>query len=180
MEFSKEQKNELLDHARQVLNLMIKSGKKLEEDSTDTNYLESAGVFISLHKGNELRGCTGYIEPVSSIWDAITENTITAAINDIRFSEVAVEELEDITIEISILTPSRECTIEEIEIGQNGVILQQGSHKATYLPQVWKDLNNKEQFFAKLCQKAGLDSSCWTDSKTKFYRYDAIVFSERS
>ena len=178
MQFTDEQKSELLGYARQVLVHIVKDGKKVEQDCPDSNYLESAGVFVSLKKGGELRGCIGYIEPVSTIWDAIADNAVAAATRDIRFSEVSVEELEELKIDISILTPAKECQIEEIEPGKHGVIIKQGPHKATYLPQVWESLAEKEQFFGTLCQKAGLSENCWTDKSTKFYKYEAIVFSE--
>ncbi len=178
MNFSEEQKKELLEYARLVLIAIIKDGTKFEEDCPDTNYLESAGVFVSLHKDKELRGCIGYIEPVESIWGAIANNTISAATRDIRFSNVSPEELEQITIEISILTRAKECRLDEIEPGKHGVIIKQGHHQATYLPQVWEDLSDKEQFFGTLCQKAGLGSDCWTNEATKFYKYEAMVFSE--
>ncbi|MBT5502712.1 AmmeMemoRadiSam system protein A [Candidatus Falkowbacteria bacterium] len=180
MQFTDEQKSELLGYARQVLVHIVKDGKKVEQDCPDSNYLESAGVFVSLHKGKELRGCIGYIEPVSSIWDAIADNAVASATRDVRFLEVSVEELDEIKIEISILTPAKECQLEDIEAGKHGVIIQQGPHKATYLPQVWESLSSKEKFLGTLCQKAGLGETCWTDKSTKFYKYEAIVFSENS
>ncbi|NQT49362.1 AmmeMemoRadiSam system protein A [Candidatus Kuenenbacteria bacterium] len=179
MQFADQQKTELLTYARQTLTAIIKAGRKHNEECPDSSYLESAGVFVSLHKGEELRGCIGYIEPISTIWDAIRDNTISASTKDIRFSEVSEEEVEQIKIEISILTPSRECQLEEIEEGKHGVVIEQGQHKATYLPQVWGSLPNKEVFFSSLCQKAGLDTNCWHDKDTKFYKYETITFTEK-
>ena len=145
---------------------------------SDASYNQSAGVFVSLHKGEELRGCIGYIEPVSTIWDAIRDNTLSAALRDHRFDHVVQEELEQIKIEISILTPNKSCAIDEIETGKHGVVLQQGGRKATYLPQVWQELPEREAFFSSLCQKAGLETTCWNNPRTKFYKYEAVVFSE--
>ena len=180
MQFAEQQKTELLAYARETLSAIIKAGRKHNQECPDSGYLESAGVFVSLHKEKELRGCIGYIEPISSIWDAIRDNTISAATKDIRFNEVTEEELEQIKIEISILTPSKECQLEEIEEGKHGVVIQQGQHKATYLPQVWKSFeNNREAFLSSLCQKAGLDSDCWHDKQTKFYKYETITFEEK-
>lgn len=178
MKLSDIQKKELLDYARQVLIAIATKGTAFEEEAPDANYLESAGVFVSLHKGKELRGCIGFLEPIVSIWDAIAENTIAAATKDYRFSLVAENELADIKIEISILTKPKPCRLDEIEIGKSGVIIEQGRHKATYLPQVWESLPGKEEFFGTLCEKAGLDNLCWNNPNTKFYKYDALAFSE--
>lgn len=179
MDLSKNQKKELLQYSRSVLSSFVNAGKKVEEEASDSLYLEKCGVFVSLHKGAELRGCIGYIEPVETMWDAIAKNTIAAASNDFRFNPVEATELPEIEIEISILTPMHECNLDEINAGQDGVVIQQGPHKATYLPQVWESMPNKEDFFSSLCQKANLPNSCWQSSKTKFYKYQAIVFKEK-
>ncbi len=178
MKFDDSQKQELLEYARRSLINIVKDGKRIEEDCPDSNYLESAGVFVTLYKNKELRGCVGYIEPYTSIWDSILDNTIAAATNDIRFTDVLPEELEDIWLEISILTPPKECKLEEIEVGKNGVVIQQGANKATYLPQVWESMPEKNKFLDSLCLKAGLDNNCWQNKTTVIKKYEAIVFSE--
>lgn len=178
MQFTENQQKKLLAYAREVLIETINNGRKTEKKPPDPIFLEKAGVFVSLHKDGELRGCIGYIEPIASIWDAIAENTISAATADFRFQEVSADELGEIKIEISILTPPVSCALNDIAQGKDGVIIQDGAHKATYLPQVWNDLKDNEQFFSSLCQKAELDSNCWHHQSTKFYKYNAIVFSE--
>jgi AmmeMemoRadiSam system protein A len=178
MTFNETEKLEMLAYSRRVLENKIKENKEIDEDATDSNYMQSAGVFVTLKKGDELRGCIGYIEPVESIWDAIRINTIAAATGDPRFASVEAEELAEIMIEISILTRPKACEFEEINIGKDGVVLEQGRRKATYLPQVWEDLPEKERFFGTLCEKSGLGADCWKEPQTKFFRYDAIVFGE--
>jgi len=180
MTFNDSEKADLLAYARRILENKIKNGEAEDEDCPDSNYLQSAGVFVTLNKGKELRGCIGYIEPVASIWDAIRENTVAAATGDPRFETVTEEELPEIKIEISILTRPKECRLEEIKIGEDGVVLEQGQKKSTYLPQVWQSLPEKEKFLGTLCEKAGLSAECWQESSTKFYRYGAIVFSEQA
>jgi len=155
MQLSAQNKKELLDYAHRVLIGAVNSGAGEDEDCPDANYNQSAGVFVSLHKDKELR-----------------------ALRDHRFDHVVPEELEEIKIEISVLTPNKQCTIDEIETGKHGVVLQQGGRKATYLPQVWQELPEREAFFSTLCQKAGLEATCWNNPRTKFYKYEAIVFSE--
>jgi len=178
MQLSADDKKTLLDYARRVLTTVVSEGKTEDEDCPDACFNQSAGVFVSLHKGAELRGCIGYIEPVATLWDAVKDNATAAATRDHRFDHVVPEELEQIKIEISVLTPSKQCMIEEIETGKHGVILQQGGRKSTYLPQVWQEIPERDAFFTSLCQKAGLEETCWINPRTKFYKYEAIVFSE--
>lgn len=178
MQLAEDNKQELLAYARRVLASIVSDGSAIEEDCPDSTYNQSAGVFVSLHKADELRGCIGYIEPVSTIWDAVRDNTVSAATRDFRFDHVTSDELVQIKIEISVLTPNKLCSIDEIETGKHGVILQQSGRKATYLPQVWQELPEREAFFSTLCQKAGLESDCWRNSRTKFYKYEALVFGE--
>jgi len=178
MIFSDNEKQELLAYSRRVLENKIKNNEESEDDCPDSNYMQSAGVFVTLKKNGELRGCIGYIEPVESLWDAIRINTIAAATGDPRFEPVSGDEVDEVKIEISVLTKPVSCQFEEITIGQDGVVLEQGRRKATYLPQVWEDLPEKERFFGTLCEKAGLGADCWKEPSTKFYRYGAIVFGE--
>lgn len=178
MQFSGKDKQILLEYSRRVLAAIVNDDKTLNEPCPNDLFNEKAGVFVSLHKGKELRGCIGYIEPIVSIWSAVAENTISAATNDFRFDSVTPDELDDIKIEISVLTPPVACGLEEIKEGIDGVIIQQGEDKATYLPQVWEGLPNKEEFFNSLCLKANLDEHCWRNKQTRFFKYQAIVFSE--
>ena len=92
-----------------VLNTFIKQGKKSEETCPDPKFLKKTGVFVTLFKTGELRGCIGYIEPIASIWDAITENVIASASKDYRFNPVEEEELAEIKIGLSILTTAKKC-----------------------------------------------------------------------
>ncbi|MFH0780163.1 MAG: AmmeMemoRadiSam system protein A [Parcubacteria group bacterium] len=178
MQFTQAEKKILLEYSRRILIRAVQNGELVAEACANEKFLAKAGVFVSLHKNQELRGCIGYIEPIASIWDAARENTVAAARNDFRFPPVSVDELAKIKIEISILTPPEECDLHDIEAGEDGVIVEQGAGKATYLPQVWKSFANKDDFFNSLCAKAGLDENCWKNRRTKFFRYRAIVFNE--
>jgi AmmeMemoRadiSam system protein A len=177
VDFSDSEKQTLLEHARKVLQTVVTTQEPAKEKSPHTKYLEKFGVFISLHKKDKLRGCIGNIQPILTIWDAITENTSAAAQEDIRFAPVTEFEIPEITIEISILTKPEECTADDIQQG-DGVIIQQGEYKATYLPQVWETIPDKNDFLSSLCKKAGLEGDCYLDKITKIYKYHAIVFTE--
>jgi AmmeMemoRadiSam system protein A len=177
IDFSDSEKRTLLEHARKILQTVVTTQEPAKEKSPNTKYLEKFGVFISLHKKDELRGCIGNVQPILTIWDAITENTSAAAQEDIRFASVTELEISDIKIEISILTKPEECTVADIQTG-DGVIVQQGEYKATYLPQVWETIPDKNNFLSSLCKKAGLEGDYYLDKITKIYKYRAIVFTE--
>jgi AmmeMemoRadiSam system protein A len=178
MELTETDKKTLLNHARESIDYYFETNETPNSEAPDSRFMEKAGVFITLHKNDELRGCIGNIEPLFSLWDAIAENAISAATKDIRFAPVTKEEFKQIKIEISILTPPKLCSLDEIKIGDDGVVLEYGGRKATYLPQVWKQIPNRDLFFISLCEKAGLPGDCHKSSQTKFYKYHAIAFKE--
>ncbi len=176
--YSEAEKNELLQVARTTLEQYLIAGKTYEPPTNNPKFKEERGVFVTLNKNGGLRGCIGYIQPVKPLIEAVRDNAISAAVHDTRFSPVDQSELADLEIEISILTVPKPDTLENISQGKLGVVLQQGSRGATYLPQVWEDLSDPEQFFSSLCLKGGLPVDCYQDPKTEFLSYEAIVFHE--
>lgn len=179
LNLTEQDKQTLLAHARGALEYYFSENEILNDDAPDSRFMEKYGVFVSLRANEELRGCIGNIEPVFPMWDAISENAISAAVHDARFLQVTKEELKNISIEISILTPPQQCSLDEIKTGEDGVVLSQAGRKTTYLPQVWEQIKNRESFFSSLCEKAGLPSDCYNNNQTKFYKYQAIVFKEQ-
>lgn len=146
---------------------------------------ENRGVFVSLHKQGDLRGCIGNIEPVKTIFDGVRDNAKHAALNDPRFSPLSVEELKDTCIEVSILTRPRpldysdaDDLIKKLRPAVDGVIIQQESRRATFLPQVWDQLRTPELFLAHLCMKAGLSSGEWKSGSLKVSTYQVQLFEE--
>ncbi len=128
---------------------------------------EMGAVFVTLNEGGALRGCIGSLVAHRDLIDDLIINAKAAAFNDPRFPPVSVEELDVLKIEISLLTTPHilgygdtEDLKAKIRPGIDGVILQQGHHQATYLPSVWEQLPEFEQFFGTLCQKAGLRADC--------------------
>jgi AmmeMemoRadiSam system protein A len=176
--YSEAEKKELLTIARTALESYVREGKTFKPSSSSQKLQEERGVFVTLTKNGQLRGCIGYIQPIKPLIESVRDNAISAAVHDGRFSPVKPDELGDINIEISILTVPQPDTIENIINHKLGVVLQQGNYGATYLPQVWDGLPDAKQFFSTLCQKAGLTSDCWQDSRTEYLSYRAIVFSE--
>lgn len=137
---------------------------------------EKRGAFVTLSKFGELRGCVGYIEPIMPLYEAVIENAINAAYNDTRFYPLTKDELESLTIEISVLTkPEKLKSLKDLT-HEHGVILKNSGRSATFLPQVWEQLTEKEDFLSHLCMKAGLAWDAWKDSKTEMLVYMVYHF----
>jgi len=177
-QYTKEEKKQLLQTARIAIEKYLATGETYQPEFDNKKFQEKRGVFVTLKKAGNLRGCVGYIEPIKSLVEAVSDNAISAAFYDDRFLPITGAELDDIEIEISVLTIPVEDTLENIINDKSGVILKCKNNSATYLPQVWQDINNKEEFFSSLCLKAGLAPNCYQDSETKLLSYRAIVFGE--
>lgn len=170
------EKEYLLKIARTTLEKHLRDGEVFEPQIGNQRLWLKRGAFVTLRKSGQLRGCIGYIEPVEPLIMAVRDNAIAAA-NDPRFSPVTAAELEKIKIEISVLTVPEQVEFKDIKKG-DGVIIKKGINGATYLPQVWEDLPQREAFFGTLCQKAGLEADCYKESEMDFYHYQAEVFGE--
>ncbi|MGA1875174.1 MAG: AmmeMemoRadiSam system protein B [bacterium] len=184
---SEKDKKVLLDLARRTITEAL-TGKKsasLSEDILSPFLKEKRGCFVTLHKKGSLRGCIGTILPHEQLYRSVQENAINAAFRDPRFSPLQAGELDQIDLEISVLTKPRRIQFKDSEDlkqqlrpGRDGVILSQGWHRATYLPQVWEQLPDKESFLQSLCLKAGLSRDAWKGPNIEVELYEAIVFSE--
>ncbi|RME72623.1 MAG: AmmeMemoRadiSam system protein A, partial [Verrucomicrobia bacterium] len=145
-----------------------------------------AACFVTLEKFGELRGCIGDLEPRLPLWMAVHENARAAAARDPRFPPVSVEELPDLSIEISVLsTPvpleagSPEAVMRALRPGRDGVILEVGGRRATFLPQVWEKVPDAESFLTHLSLKACGDPTAWRDPQARFAVYTVESFDER-
>jgi len=137
------------------------------------------GVFVTLNKNGELRGCVGVLAPDGPLSSTIGSMALAAAFEDRRFPPLAAGELPDIQIEVSVLSPlTRVPDAGAIELGTDGVYVKQGDHNGVFLPQVAAEQHwDKETFLSELCaQKAGLDRNCWQDAATELYVFTAQVF----
>jgi AmmeMemoRadiSam system protein A len=184
---TKGEQETLLDLARNTLEQYLKTGKKPKaNESKLTPALKKVqGCFVTLNKNHELRGCIGHILPQEELYKAVMDNAINAAVNDPRFNPVEYKELKDIKIEISVLTVPQELKFssgedlkKKLRPMVDGVVLKQGWHQSTYLPQVWEMLPDKEEFLSSLCLKGGMDPNCWNTTKTEVQTYQAFVFEE--
>jgi AmmeMemoRadiSam system protein A len=139
-------------------------------------------TFVTLHKHGQLRGCIGMLEATRALADDIAHNSYAAAFTDSRFPPVTEDELEDLSIHISILNPAEliYCTSEAelltvLKPNIDGLILDDGMHKATFLPSVWESLPDPADFVHNLKVKAGLKEHYWSNT-LRAYRYTTESF----
>jgi AmmeMemoRadiSam system protein A len=142
--------------------------------------LERKGAFVSLHRGEELRGCIGQLYPDRELYRIVQHCVLSAALEDTRFLPVTQEELKDLNIEISVLTPfHRVRDIEEIEVGKHGLYIVQGRFRGLLLPQVATQYGwDRTTFLEQTCRKSGLPESAWRDPRTIIQIFEAEVFSD--
>ncbi len=146
---------------------------------------EKRGTFVTLHKNGQLRGCIGNIDPVKTIFNGIIDNACHAAFKDSRFKPVSEHELDAVQIEVSILTRPEKIEYENVQdlLSQlkpdiHGVIVGKGISSATFLPQVWQQLETPELFLSHLCAKAGLPSEEWKSGSLLIQVYQVQMFEE--
>jgi uncharacterized protein len=184
---SLEERQVLLDLARKAIEDAV-SGKPLEplEVTIQSPCLQEPGAtFVTLRRKGELRGCIGALEAYQSLVEDVREHALAAALHDYRFSPVTPEELAEISIEISRLTPPQKLeyqNCDELEqflaCRQEGVILMDGTRRATFLPQVWEKLPSPAVFLNHLCMKMGLSADAWRRRKMEVWLYQVEEFHE--
>lgn len=178
----------LIDLAHKSIDSIL-NNKELKVDSTlKKRFNEKRGVFVTLHKGGELRGCIGFLEPIFSLHDAITKASVAAAFEDPRFSPLTSEEMKEsnIEIEVSVLTvpepvdnSSPEKCIKDIKVKRDGLIVEMGHSKGCLLPQVAPEYGwGEKEFLEHTCMKAGLDGDTWKNKECKIFKFSAQIFAE--
>ncbi len=179
---SKEERQKLLAIARNSIQTYLKTGEKLELTEADPLLLKEMGAFVTLHKHGELRGCIGNLIGQQPLYLTVRDMAVEAATGDPRFPPVTLEELKDIEIEISALSPLKRIeSADEIKMGIHGVLLRRGFNSGVFLPQVATETGwSKEEFLSNLCShKAGLPALAWKDKSAEIYIFTAEVFSEK-
>ncbi|HEX37506.1 MAG TPA: AmmeMemoRadiSam system protein B [Candidatus Cloacimonetes bacterium] len=180
--YSHEEKKYLLDLARQSIIYFLKNGKKLQpEEPGNKKLLEERAVFVTLNKDGSLRGCIGHMHAQMPLYEAVAQMAVSAAFEDPRFSKVKENELKDITIEISVLSPMQKIDDwKKIRMGIDGVWIKKGWRSGVFLPQVATETGwDRVTFLENLCaHKAGLPANAYKESDTEIYIYQVEKFSE--
>jgi AmmeMemoRadiSam system protein A len=156
-----------------------------DRDLADPAFREKRGTFVTLKTKGQLRGCMGCLTPSETILEGIQRNAINAAFNDPRFPALTLIELDQAAIDISILSNPRELEysegsdlLEKLRPTIDGVIINKGLARATFLPQVWEQLPRPQDFLAHLCRKAGLSPDEWKRGELGVSIYQVQYFHE--
>jgi len=184
MSLNKEQQLRLLDLAKSSIQHGLQTGRPLKINLTDfpAELTERRATFVTLHKHHQLRGCIGMLEAVRPLVEDIAENAFLAAFRDPRFPPLAADEFGELDIHLSILTPaepvsftSEQDLITQLQPGIDGLILEEGRRRGTFLPSVWEQLPEPQQFLRHLKQKAGLSPDYWSENiRISRYRTEMI------
>ena len=181
---------QLLEIARRSIASCV-TGEGRYDAATDPDFpgfsenLESpCGAFVTVRKGDHLRGCIGLIEAVKPLWQTAQNMAVAAAAEDPRFTPVKPDELNDLHIEISVLSPLEEVgSLKQIEVGRHGILIKKGFHSGLLLPQVATEHNwELEEFLRNACYKAGLNPEAWKkhrkDPEMRIFAFTAQLFDE--
>jgi uncharacterized protein len=185
---SEEEGEFLVKLARKTIETYIKDGKiTVVPDETPQNLRQDMGVFVTLNSQSQLRGCIGYPEPVKPLVQATIDVAIGAATQDPRFPRVNINELAEITVEVSVLTPPKLLEalkpseyLEKVSLGETGLIVEMGVYRGLLLPQVPIEWGwDVEEFLGNTCMKAGLSPDCWLKEGVKIYSFQSQIFEEK-
>ncbi len=185
--YTPEERKFLLDLARKTITAAANEKKtpRIDVGNVPKKLTEEKGCFVTLTKGGRLRGCIGYIFPKEPLYKAVAQMTYNAAMRDRRFKPVTQDELDEIHIEVSVLTAPKPLQftsprelLAKLRPHIDGVVLRSTGRQATYLPQVWKQMPDKEVFLTRLSMKAKLAPEAWRDQDVTVLVYQAEAFEE--
>ena len=186
IDLSDDERTALLDIARRSIVNGLDSGAALQLDVTrlDKNLCIDAAVFVTLTIDGNLRGCIGSLQASAPLAQAVANSAFNAAFRDPRFTQLRDDEVENLTIEVSVLSSmelipleTRQELLDNLQPGVDGLLIEDQGHRATFLPQVWDKISTADEFVGQLMLKAGLSAGHWS-STIRCYRYHSISFAE--
>jgi AmmeMemoRadiSam system protein A len=167
------------------LQLEAVQAERMRSALSDASFQTRCGTFVTLKHKGQLRGCIGNLSASDPLAEGVRRNAVNAAFHDPRFSPLTETELEQIEIEVSVLSEPRplafsgsEDLLGKLRPNVDGVIIRQGYASATFLPQVWEQLPRKEDFLGHLCLKAGLPRDAWKRGRLEVSTYQVQYFEE--
>lgn len=175
------QKSALLSLARKSVERAVEEHKPYEPPATEDAILnQPRGAFVTLKEGGDLRGCIGLTSAQEPLFLTVRDVAAYAALRDPRFPPVSKSELPKLQYEISVLSPLRRISdVQEIKVGEHGLLMKNGDHEGLLLPQVPVEQKwDRAKFLEETCVKAGMAPDCWQDSDTDIFRFTAVVFGE--
>jgi AmmeMemoRadiSam system protein A len=186
MSFTEAQKQTLLQLARASIQHGLQKGKPLPVDSKDydSELQQPLACFVTLNEAQQLRGCIGHLSAIQPLVLDVAENAYSAAFSDPRFPSLQPSELDQLEIEISVLSQpqamqvtSESDLLEQMRPQIDGLILEDGVYRGTFLPTVWESLPDKQDFLRHLKMKAGMRPDYWSDN-IRVSRYTTESFSD--
>lgn len=173
----------LLKSARTAIDAHLNK-KKFKPLKDLAQFSAPAGVFVTLHKGEELCGCIGLPWPTKPLSEGLTDAAVQAC-EDSRFTPLIPDELSGVSIEVSVLSTPEEMNVtgpdellKQLQPHKDGLIMRKGNRGALFLPQVWEQILDKEEFLCHLCNKAGLPTDAWMKG-CQFWRFHVQIFNEQ-
>ena len=180
------QGKKLIKLARDSISSVFSDTEFKVKDEFKKEFSEELGVFVTLNKHGELRGCIGFPEPTYPLYRGVVEAAKSAAFSDPRFNVLDEDELGDVTAEISVLTKPKQVIVDKaedyvkkIKVGRDGLIVRSAFGSGLLLPQVATEYKwDSKTFLEQTCNKAGLPIDMWKDNRCKIYSFQSQVFSE--
>lgn len=177
----------LVTFAKRTIENYLRIGKKPPVPKVGAKLRERCGVFVTLTKHGELRGCIGHPLPTLPLIEAVIDSAVSSAVSDPRFSPVTQDELPNIQIEVSVLTPPELIKVKDpreypkhVEVGKHGLIVECAGCAGLLLPQVPIEWGwDVKEFLSHTCMKAGLMPDCWLREDTRISRFSAQIFAEK-
>jgi uncharacterized protein (TIGR00296 family) len=177
----------LVRTARTAVTEYLKTRNKITlQEDFKSKFSFNSGVFVTLSKKENLRGCIGFPTPTKRLYQSLVEAAIASATEDPRFPPLRFEELDEISFEVTILTTPEEVKVADppeyltkIKVGRDGLIVKWEFGSGLLLPQVPIEYGwNEEEFLSHTCEKAGAPQDCWKRKNTMILRFEGIVFKE--
>ncbi len=173
------EKQLLLEVARRALTAGVERRESIPDFPDDEVLRQPGGAFVTLHRRGRLRGCVGQLPSKDPLIEVVAHCAKAAALEDQRFKPVRAEEVAEIEIELSILSPLQDTTLEKIEAGKHGLVVSRGWQRGVLLPQVATEFKwQAARFLEETCVKAGLEREAWQDPHTRIQAFTAEVFSD--
>ncbi len=179
LQLSNQEQQLLLIIARGAVRSHLAEAPFRKPEITSDSLCAPCGVFVSIHRENQLRGCIGRIEAQSPLFETTAECAVSAAVSDPRFPPVKIEELEALSFEISVLSvPEKVVSLDRIDVGRHGLLVEHDGKRGLLLPQVAVNWGwDRFEFLSQTCVKAGLPPDTWK-ANAQIFAFDALVFAE--
>ncbi len=183
----------LINIARKSIKTYLEDGKRISTPKVSEKLKKDMGAFVTLKKYDKsgekrLRGCMGIPLPRKSLIKAVVDSSINSSTKDPRFPELSLDELEEIVIEVSVLSQPEKIEVDDrkklpnqIKVGKNGLLMESSMGSGLLLPTVPIEHNwDEREFLEQTCKKAGLRTDCWKDNSITVKKFSGIVFAEKS